>query len=40
MGNGTGLAGLVDRVAALGGRVHVDSPPGRGTRLEARIPCA
>ena len=37
--NGTGLAGLADRVAALGGRVAVQSPPGRGTRLEARIPC-
>jgi signal transduction histidine kinase len=26
---GTGLAGLKDRVEALGGRIFLDSPPGR-----------
>jgi signal transduction histidine kinase len=26
-------------VEALGGRLRVDSPAGRGTRLEAVIPC-
>jgi signal transduction histidine kinase len=36
---GSGLRGLSDRVAAAGGRLHVDSPPGAGTRLEADIPC-
>ena len=36
---GTGLLGLEDRVTALGGRLHVDSPPGRGTRVVARLPC-
>jgi len=37
---GTGLRGLADRVDALGGRLHVESPPGRGTVLHAEIPCA
>jgi signal transduction histidine kinase len=36
---GSGLAGLADRVEALGGRLHIDSPPGRGTELTAEIPC-
>ncbi|MBI2760237.1 MAG: hypothetical protein HYX51_02280 [Chloroflexi bacterium] len=36
---GTGLAGLVDRVTALDGRMTVESPPGRGTRLYAELPC-
>jgi signal transduction histidine kinase len=35
-----GLRGIADRVEALGGRLHVDSPPGRGTRLVAELPCA
>jgi len=35
---GTGLRGLADRVAALDGRLTVESPPGGGTRVEARIP--
>jgi signal transduction histidine kinase len=36
---GSGLTGLEDRVAALGGTLTVDSPPGQGTRLMASIPC-
>jgi signal transduction histidine kinase len=36
---GTGLRGLADRVASVGGVLRVDSPPGAGTRLEADIPC-
>jgi signal transduction histidine kinase len=39
-GAGSGLRGLGDRVEALGGQFTVSSPPGRGTRLVARIPCA
>jgi signal transduction histidine kinase len=35
---GTGLQGLEDRVAALGGTLEVVSPPGGGTRLVARLP--
>ena len=35
---GTGLRGLADRVAALDGTLTVDSPPGGGTRVSARIP--
>ena len=34
-----GLVGLADRVTAAGGRFHIDSPAGRGTRLRAVIPC-
>ena len=37
---GTGLLGLRDRVEALDGSFRVESPPGRGTRLHAEIPCA
>jgi signal transduction histidine kinase len=36
---GTGLAGLEDRVRAIGGRLSLHSPPGEGTRLEAWLPC-
>jgi signal transduction histidine kinase len=36
---GSGLPGLTDRVAALGGSLVVHSPPGRGTVLEAVLPC-
>lgn len=37
---GHGLAGLADRVRALGGHLDVDSPPGGPTRLTAELPCA
>jgi signal transduction histidine kinase len=36
---GSGLSGLADRVAALDGRLQVDSPPGSGTTVRAEIPC-
>ncbi len=36
--HGGGLRGLADRVAALGGRLTLDSPSGSGTRLRAAIP--
>ena len=39
-GGGSGLRGLADRVEALGGRLTVSSPPGRGTTLRAEVPCA
>ena len=35
---GSGLRGLVDRLAALDGTLAVDSPKGGGTRIEAVIP--
>ncbi len=35
---GSGLRGLGDRVAALDGRLTVESPPGGGTRVGATIP--
>jgi signal transduction histidine kinase len=37
--DGSGLRGLSDRVAALSGTLDVSSPPGRGTRLRAHLPC-
>lgn len=37
---GSGLAGLYDRVAALGGSLVVHSPAGGGTVVEAVLPCA
>ena len=36
---GSGLAGIADRVAALGGSVSVTSPPGGGTEVVAELPC-
>ena len=35
---GSGLAGLADRVAAVGGCLHIDSDR-YGTRLTAELPC-
>jgi signal transduction histidine kinase len=35
---GTGLLGLADRLAALDGRLEVESPPGSGTHIAATIP--
>ena len=35
---GSGLHGLADRLGAVGGVLEVASPPGRGTRLRARVP--
>ena len=40
VGRGTGLAGLTDRVEALGGALTVSSPLGRGTTVHAEFPCA
>ena len=37
---GSGLAGLVDRVAAAGGRLSVGAESGHGTLVEAVLPCA
>ena len=39
-GKGTGLRGLNDRIAALGGAFRVESHRGHGTQLRAVIPCA
>jgi signal transduction histidine kinase len=36
--HGSGLLGLGDRVAAVGGSFRVESPPGVGTRVVAEIP--
>lgn len=37
---GSGLLGIADRVRAHHGTWSVESAPGRGTKLEARLPCA
>jgi signal transduction histidine kinase len=37
---GTGLAGLRDRVTALGGMLRIVSPPGGPTTLLVELPCA
>ena len=35
---GSGLAGLLDRVAALDGTIAIDSPAGAGTKVTAELP--
>jgi signal transduction histidine kinase len=35
---GSGLIGLMDRVEALGGSIHVDSRSGEGTQITAELP--
>jgi signal transduction histidine kinase len=35
---GSGLRGLTDRVAAIGGTLTLRSPPGAGTTVHARLP--
>ena len=37
---GSGLRGLQDRLAAVDGTLTVESPPGGGTQLRGRLPCA
>ena len=36
--HGNGLAGMRERLQALGGTLEIDSPPGGGTRLLIRVP--
>ena len=38
LGDGSGLSGLADRVAALDGTFQLDSPAGGGTRLSVELP--
>jgi signal transduction histidine kinase len=35
---GTGMQGMSDRMAALGGTIEIISAPGRGTRVTGRVP--
>jgi signal transduction histidine kinase len=37
---GSGLRGMCDRLAAVGGVLTVESPAGAGTRIHAELPCA
>src|SRR6266568_4048363 len=39
-GYGTGMQGMADRLAALGGHLTVTSSPGAGTTVVGRIPVA
>ena len=36
--DGTGLQGMADRLAALGGTLRIRSQPGHGTTLTGRLP--
>jgi signal transduction histidine kinase len=36
---GSGLRGLSDRLAVVGGRLRVVSPAGEGTTVRAEVPC-
>jgi PAS domain S-box-containing protein len=38
LGGGSGIVGLRDRAEALGGSLSVESPPGGGTTVRARLP--
>lgn len=38
--HGSGLVGLRDRTAAIGGSLNVESPRGHGTVVRAELPCA
>jgi signal transduction histidine kinase len=38
VGAGTGLRGLADRLEALGGKISVETAPGAGTTVRARVP--
>lgn len=38
MGAGLGLAGLRERLRAVGGSIRIDSAPGKGTRITIRMP--
>ena len=37
---GSGLTNLADRLDALGGKLEINSAPGRGTRLAGTVPAA
>jgi signal transduction histidine kinase len=37
LSGGSGLRGLADRVSALGGDLEIESPPGQGTAIKARL---
>jgi signal transduction histidine kinase len=39
-GGGSGLVGLKDRVEAVGGRMILASPRGRGTTISVELPIA
>lgn len=40
LNGGAGMRGMADRIDALRGVLMIDSPPGGGTRVVAKVPCA
>ena len=38
--HGTGLQGMADRLAAVGGTLRIDSAPGSGTTISGTLPVA
>jgi signal transduction histidine kinase len=40
VGPGRGLANMTDRAESVGGRIRVDSAPGRGTVIAVHVPWA
>ena len=38
-GRGSGLTGLADRAAVIGGRMLLSSPPGGPTLIRVELPC-
>jgi signal transduction histidine kinase len=34
---GMGLTNMTDRLSAIGGRLEIDTAPGRGTRITAAV---
>ncbi len=39
-GDGLGVIGMLERTEMIGGRLDVDSTPGRGTRVRVVVPCS
>jgi signal transduction histidine kinase len=39
VGGAIALPGMFDRVAAQGGTLAIESPPGAGTRIAVELPC-
>jgi signal transduction histidine kinase len=37
-GRGLGLRGMQERVTTLGGELHIQSTPGQGTTIKAKVP--
>jgi len=38
VGNGLGLTSMKERLKLVNGQISIDSKPGRGTEIQARVP--